>query len=769
MSRPAIVFIGFMGAGKCTALGAARAAGLETTEIDELMEAELGKPIAEAFEQRRRGGLPGARGRGRRRAARASRRRRDRARRRQRPLRAGPRGPRPPHRRLAPDRASSEAWRRIANTDRPLATSAEDVARLLAERLPLYEQLADAVVPPADRDVVCAGAAGDPGARPISPPAPSCSGRRALRASTRSSSAAACSMPAGGRWRARRFCVTDRTVGPLYAERLAPLAATVEVAPGEEAKTMAEAERVLRELARAGMTRDDHLVALGGGVVGDLAGFCAHIYQRGVPVVQVPTTLVAQVDSAYGGKTGVDLPEGKNYAGAYHLPAAVLADTGDPGHPARGGAGRRLRRGAEDGPARGRRALGAGAGDRGARPRRTSTTSSSPAPATSARSSPPTSATPACATASTSATRSATRSRRRAATPATATARRSGSACSRRCASPTHRSCASEVRGEPRAATACRSRSTPRSTSTRSSTRWSATRSAPPRASASSSSPSPESPARGSWSTPLGSGRPWRSWSNEHHPQPRRRPARGQLRHPRAPRRRRSTAASRWPSWSGGSPAGRASWGWNRSSSRPTTRASSSSTCTGCRTWPTRRSSTPAPGPTTAARSPTRSTSPACRRSRSTSPTSSPATTGASSRSSTAWSWRRSPARAPDGYREALEALARRARARAADAGSRRPAGGAARRARARPDAGHRPGQRPLPDRLHRHQRRLPLRPGYPPLLHRLPLHRARRRRGRGLGDGHRRERLAGRYRRADRGHGSASRTTTCRSACWRN
>ena len=74
---------------------------------------------------------------------------------------------------------------------------------------------------------------------------------------------------------------------------------------------MAEAERVLRELARAGMTRDDHVVALGGGVVGDLAGFCAHLYQRGVPVVQVPTTLVAQVDSAYGGKTGVDLPRGQ--------------------------------------------------------------------------------------------------------------------------------------------------------------------------------------------------------------------------------------------------------------------------------------------------------------------------------------------------------------------------------------------------------------------------------------------------------------------------
>ena len=75
------------------------------------------------------------------------------------------------------------------------------------------------------------------------------------------------------------------------------------------------------------MTREDHVVAVGGGVVGDLAGFCAHVYQRGVPVIQVPTTLVAQVDSAYGGKTGVDLPRGKNYAGAYQMPAAVLADT----------------------------------------------------------------------------------------------------------------------------------------------------------------------------------------------------------------------------------------------------------------------------------------------------------------------------------------------------------------------------------------------------------------------------------------------------------
>ncbi len=83
-----------------------------------------------------------------------------------------------------------------------------------------------------------------------------------------------------------------------------------------------------RSLVAHGADRGDHLVALGGGVVGDLAGFCAATYQRGIPVVQIPTTLLAQVDSAYGGKTGVDLPEAKNYVGAYHQPAGVLVDPG---------------------------------------------------------------------------------------------------------------------------------------------------------------------------------------------------------------------------------------------------------------------------------------------------------------------------------------------------------------------------------------------------------------------------------------------------------
>jgi shikimate kinase/3-dehydroquinate synthase len=121
----------------------------------------------------------------------------------------------------------------------------------------------------------------------------------------------------------RRFAVTDTNVARLHA-----VAAdwTHAVPPGESEKTLARAETVLRTMAESGVGRDDVVVAVGGGVVGDLAGFCAAVYQRGIDHVQVPTTLVAQVDSAYGGKTGVDLPEGKNYAGAYRQPAAVLAD-----------------------------------------------------------------------------------------------------------------------------------------------------------------------------------------------------------------------------------------------------------------------------------------------------------------------------------------------------------------------------------------------------------------------------------------------------------
>ena len=98
------------------------------------------------------------------------------------------------------------------------------------------------------------------------------------------------------------------------------------IGEGEPAKTLGTVERLGRELAAWGLLRDDVVVALGGGVVGDVAGFTAAVYHRGVDVVQVPTTLLAQIDAAVGGKTGVNLPEGKNLLGAFHQPAGVVAD-----------------------------------------------------------------------------------------------------------------------------------------------------------------------------------------------------------------------------------------------------------------------------------------------------------------------------------------------------------------------------------------------------------------------------------------------------------
>jgi 3-dehydroquinate synthase len=99
------------------------------------------------------------------------------------------------------------------------------------------------------------------------------------------------------------------------------------VRAGEASKNLGELERLSRAAARAGIRRRDAVIAVGGGVVGDLAGFLAASYQRGVRLVQVPTTLLAMVDSSLGGKTGVDLPEGKNYVGAVYQPEAVVMDS----------------------------------------------------------------------------------------------------------------------------------------------------------------------------------------------------------------------------------------------------------------------------------------------------------------------------------------------------------------------------------------------------------------------------------------------------------
>jgi 3-dehydroquinate synthase len=132
----------------------------------------------------------------------------------------------------------------------------------------------------------------------------------------------------------RLLVVTDERVGPLYARRareaLLPLAPTevFELAGGETGKDMRAVEAVLDALLCAGADRRSVAVALGGGVVGDIAGFAAAVYMRGVRFVQVPTTLLAQVDSSVGGKTGVNHPRGKNLIGAFHQPQAVLADTG---------------------------------------------------------------------------------------------------------------------------------------------------------------------------------------------------------------------------------------------------------------------------------------------------------------------------------------------------------------------------------------------------------------------------------------------------------
>lgn len=126
--------------------------------------------------------------------------------------------------------------------------------------------------------------------------------------------------------------VTNTVVAPLYLEALQsslqPRRVVTTVLPdGEPQKTLANVARILDVLVANRFGRDCAVVALGGGVAGDMAGFAAATYQRGVAFVQVPTTLLAQVDSSVGGKTGVNHPAGKNLIGAFHQPIAVVADT----------------------------------------------------------------------------------------------------------------------------------------------------------------------------------------------------------------------------------------------------------------------------------------------------------------------------------------------------------------------------------------------------------------------------------------------------------
>jgi shikimate kinase/3-dehydroquinate synthase len=330
----ALVLIGFMGAGKSTAaVELATVRGGRSHDSDQLLEERFGHPVAREFELRGEHAFRAAEeqlvcellqsaGAGSVIALGGGS-----------VLSERVRAALEPHVVVLIDIEAERAWERVGSASgRPLARDREAFLALHAERRPLYDELADAHLPMIERgtaaralDGLCKLFAAPPGthllwAHSASGDYPVFIGRGLLNEER-----LAAVWPLD-RAASRSFCVSDETVASLYAEQIGELSALVPIPPGEQHKTLASAERVWIQLAAAGMTRADHVVALGGGVVGDLAGFCAATYQRGVPVVQIPTTLVAQVDSAYGGKTGVDLPAAKNYVGAYHQPAGVLVD-----------------------------------------------------------------------------------------------------------------------------------------------------------------------------------------------------------------------------------------------------------------------------------------------------------------------------------------------------------------------------------------------------------------------------------------------------------
>lgn len=130
----------------------------------------------------------------------------------------------------------------------------------------------------------------------------------------------------------RVMLISNETVGPMFAPDIRCALADVELdefllPDGEAFKTLDRVTDAVEHLIKRGHTRDTTIIALGGGVVGDIAGFTAAVYQRGVPFIQIPTTLLAQVDASVGGKTAVNHPLGKNMIGAFYQPQAVLIDT----------------------------------------------------------------------------------------------------------------------------------------------------------------------------------------------------------------------------------------------------------------------------------------------------------------------------------------------------------------------------------------------------------------------------------------------------------
>ena len=235
--------------------------------------------------------------------------------------------------------------RRIAGREhRPMFLNTDPATvldRLIAARHPLYAE-ADIVIPCSDESpdlttgrVHAALVAWHPPARlPVRFPAPSAGrGYDILVGEGLLGRAGALLAPI---LPSRRVAiVTDANVAPLHLPVLRAglqeagfaIAAEVVVPPGEASKGFATLESVLDRLLAAGLDRGTAILALGGGVVGDLAGFAAAIALRGLPFIQIPTTLLAQVDSSVGGKTGINLAAGKNLAGAFHQPRLVLADT----------------------------------------------------------------------------------------------------------------------------------------------------------------------------------------------------------------------------------------------------------------------------------------------------------------------------------------------------------------------------------------------------------------------------------------------------------
>ena len=128
--------------------------------------------------------------------------------------------------------------------------------------------------------------------------------------------------------------ISDSNVAPLYAKQVqqslhsAGMKSNLVTVPaGESSKSLSHVEEICRKMIAAGHDRHSFVIALGGGVIGDLAGLTASVFYRGIPLIQIPTTIVSQVDSSIGGKTGVNAPEGKNLIGTFHQPKLIIADT----------------------------------------------------------------------------------------------------------------------------------------------------------------------------------------------------------------------------------------------------------------------------------------------------------------------------------------------------------------------------------------------------------------------------------------------------------